>query len=472
MQFTSLFFLIFFPFIVFTYHMIPNKWRNIWLLVINYFFYSCFSFSGAIFLLMVTVITYFAGIAIEKANETKDRKLWNNGILLGGGISCILFLCVMKETVCSFPNMILPIGISFYSLQAIGYLLDIYRGKMPAEKNYLHYFVFLSFFPTIQSGPIEKAQDFLPQLKIAHKFDYDGVKNGLLLMLWGYFEKLAVADMAGVIVNGVYSDYEVYSGWTIVLATIIYAFQLYADFDGYSNIAAGAAQVLGYDLVHNFKYPYFSTSVKEFWQHWHISLSAWLKEYIYIPLGGNRRGNKYMNIIITFAFSGLWHGVGLHYLLWGILHGAYQSAEGIIKKFCKVKRNVTNMFHVLWKFVRMLAVFFVVDFAWLFFRAPDTTTAFCMIEKIYKGLREYNGILSECMKTGITRLQIFFLLFGLICMFIVDVIHIRKGRVRSKIAHFPIVIRWGIYYGVIFILITIMIANMGIDASNFIYEQF
>lgn len=327
------------------YYVFPDRWKKVWLLASNYCFYLWAGGMGALLLLhVITAITWLSGILAEKADvdctsNIKKRQIWF------GVIAVLTILCICKYGG-SIVNhhfgkgnfqIFLPIGLSFYSLQAIAYVTDVYRKKLKAEKSYINYSLFLSFFPTIQSGPIEKAENFIPQLKKSQRFDYDKVKNGLLLMLWGFFEKIAVADMAAVFVNSVYENYEMYSGGTIWIATILYAFQLYADFDGYSNIAVGAAGTLGYDLVNNFRQPYFAMSVKDFWRRWHVSLSGWLREYVYIPLGGNKKGNKYVHIFVTFLVSGLWHGEKLHYLVWGALHGCFQVIEGMVTDRLNVK---------------------------------------------------------------------------------------------------------------------------------------
>lgn len=466
MQFTTFRFLFFFPFVVLAYYLFDDKWKNKWLLVVNYYFYMCFGVIWAVLLQIVTMVSYFAGIAIEETVTKNSRGIGRKKILMGS-IGGITILCVVKH---SHPSTIfLPIGISFYLLQAIGYVIDVYEGKIAAERDYIQYTTFLSFFPTIQSGPIEKAEHFLPQLQESRRFDYDNVKNGLLLMLWGYFEKMVVADLAGILVDSVYSDYKAYSGGMLIIATVLYAFQIYADFDGYSNIAVGAAQVLGFDMVRNFRQPYFADGMKEFWKRWHISLSNWLKEYVYIPLGGSRCGNRYANIMITFVVSGLWHGGSLHYLVWGVLHGFFQAVESIMKSK-EINRGGLN--GAVIKAFKILITFFLVDFAWLFFRASDLSTAVGILNKIFQGLGNLAGIISEGVGTGISFLQIFFISMGLICMFAVDIMHVLNWKIREKVARLPIAIRWGLYYSVLLILLIILIANMGVDAANFIYGQF
>ncbi len=317
MQITSIVFMIFFAIVVLIYYTIPNKFKKIWLLLTNYCFIVSFSLDSLACIIFITVISYFVGLLLE--NKRINRNAVSKKITMASGIGCILILYLFKMSISFGAAPVICIGLSFYFLEAAGYLIHVYDSTIPAERNCLHFAIFLSFFPKLQSGPIEKADVFLPQLLQQHEFDYDKVKNGLLRMVWGVLEKIAIADMLSILISAVYDNYCEYSGFLIILCTVLYAFQLYGDFDGYSNIAVGAAGILGYDLTINFQQPYFSASVGEFWRRWHISLNNWLRTYIYIPLGGNRRGNllKGFNTMIVFICSGLWHGCDITFLVWG-----------------------------------------------------------------------------------------------------------------------------------------------------------
>lgn len=230
-------------------------------------------------------------------------------------------------------DLLLPVGISFYTFQALSYTMDVYRGDIVPERNFFMYALFVSFFPQLVAGPIERSKNLLRQVNQPHVFDYDNMREGLLVILWGFFLKLVVADRVAIIVNTVYGDYPQYGGMYIIVASVLFAIQIYCDFAGYSTIAIGAAKVLGFQLMENFDCPYFSCSIGEFWRRWHISLSSWFRDYLYIPLGGNRRGTliKYRNIVIVFLVSGLWHGAAATYVMWGLIHGIYQVIGGITK---------------------------------------------------------------------------------------------------------------------------------------------
>ena len=268
-------------------------------------------------------------------------------------------------------DVILPVGISFYIFQALGYLIDVYRGDIYAEKNFLQYALFVSFFPQLVAGPIERSKNLLKQLAETKTFNYENVRQGLLIMLWGYFLKMVIADRSAILVNAVYAKYLEYKGFQLITANILFAIQIYCDFMGYSTIAKGAAKVLGFDLMENFHEPYFACSIKDFWRRWHISLSTWFRDYLYIPLGGSRCSTwkKYRNIMITFVVSGLWHGASLTFVFWGFIHGAYQLLEDFIAPYVeriitKLKINTTVF---SWKLLRILKTFILVDIAWIFF---------------------------------------------------------------------------------------------------------
>jgi D-alanyl-lipoteichoic acid acyltransferase DltB (MBOAT superfamily) len=310
----------------------------------------CWNAEYALLILTTTVITFGSGMVIEKAREADNENrskaklavaasfILNIGILfyfkytnfalglmggllnrVGVGISIPVF------------DIVLPVGISFYTFQALSYTMDVYRGDIYAEKNFFKYALFVSFFPQLVAGPIERSKNLLKQLQ-PHKFNYEDFRDGFLLMLWGYFLKLVLADRIAIFVDTVYKDYYQFGGMYIVVATMLFAVQIYCDFAGYSVIAMGAAQILGIKLMENFDAPYLSTTVAEFWRRWHISLTSWFRDYLYIPLGGSRKGKlrKYINIMIVFLVSGLWHGASLSFVLWGGLNGLYQVIGSLL----------------------------------------------------------------------------------------------------------------------------------------------
>lgn len=335
MLFNTFSFWIIFPFIFFFYWIIPSRFnlvKKMFLIFVSYLLYMNYNVAYALVLLYVTIITYKGGLYIEKVSDKRKLlitigafltlgpllifKYYN--FLIGSGNALLEYIGLRF----SLPglNWAIPLGISFFTFQAIGYLWDVYYRRMSAEKSFIDYMLFISFFPQIASGPISKASELLPQIKNTRPFDYSQAVEGLKLLLWGMFFKVVVADRLGLYVDTVYKDYEHYSGLTCLVASLFYSIQIYGDFAGYSWMAIGIARILGFDLINNFKRPYFSTSVTDFWRRWHISLSRWLKDYVYIPLGGSRcsKLRNYWNILITFLVSGIWHGAtGL------LLYGAF-----------------------------------------------------------------------------------------------------------------------------------------------------
>ena len=395
MLFNSLEFLLFFPLVCVVYFAIRGtRWRNVFLLAASYYFYMNWKPVYALLILSSTLITYFCGLLLERYDSKKRKKaILSASIVLNIGIlllfkyhslinaSVTAFLCAIGVywQVPDF-DVLLPVGISFYTFQAVGYSIDVYRGTVKAERSFVTYAVFVSFFPQLVAGPIERASNLLPQFHEKHSFSYRNAAEGLRQMLWGFFMKLCVADVLAEFVNAVYNNVSQHNGTSLVLATVLFAFQIYCDFGGYSNIAIGAARVMGFRLMENFTRPYLSLSIKEFWKRWHISLSSWFRDYVYIPLGGNRvkYGRHLLNLMITFVVSGLWHGANWTFLLWGTLHGTYLIIGNLFRKFIYCPKQET----IVSKILSIVFCFVLVDFAWIFFRADNTADAFSIIGKI------------------------------------------------------------------------------------------
>lgn len=357
--------------------------RNWFLMLASYLLYANWRPSYALILFVITLLTYFGARFIEAKEEHRKR-----GIVLIFATLTVIPLLVFKyynflnESIWSFLssvglryelhglNWAIPVGISFYTFQALGYLFDVYYGKEKAEKTFVDYALFVCFFPQIFSGPISKAKELLPQIKEKRVFKYEQGVLGLKFLLWGMFLKLVLADRLGLYVDKVVADYAMYDGPTCVLSAIFYSLQIYGDFAGYSLMAVGVAKLMGFDLINNFSRPYFSISVTDFWRRWHISLSRWLKDYVYIPMGGSRcsKLRNYWNILITFLVSGIWHGANWTYIIWGIIHGAVQVIE---KAFGLNKKESKGV----WRFVRIVITFAIVTFAWVFFRMPTISDA-------------------------------------------------------------------------------------------------
>ncbi len=493
MIFNSLHFLIFFPIVVCLYFVIPKKVRYIWLLVCSYYFYMSWNAKYAVLIATSTVITWAGALFIEKSAKRQIRILClvsvlvsNLGILFFfkyfnfflGNINRILNHMNVQVLEVSF-DVLLPVGISFYTFQALGYTIDVFRKNTRAEKNLLRYALFVSFFPQLVAGPIERSKNLLKQMHEVHSFDAERVKNGLLLMLWGFFQKVVIADRIALCVTNVYDNYTAYTGLQIAIATILFAVQIYCDFAGYSDIAVGAAQVMGFRLMQNFRAPYFSKSVAEFWRRWHISLSTWLRDYIYIPLGGSRCGRlrKYVNTMVTFLVSGLWHGASWNYVVWGGLNGGYQVAGDVsaslrkkIAKHCKIRTECFT-----YRLFQMLLTFCMVDFAWLFFRAESLKTALHMLWHGIHNIGLFSWIDANSV-LGITTLGIdekdfYLMLITITVLFVVDVIRI-KYPIRVILEKQNLVFRWGLYYMVILIILIFGVYGVLFDASSFIYFQF
>lgn len=386
MLFNSVHFLLFFPVVCalfFCWRSVGS--RNVFLLLASYYFYMNWQPVYALLLLTSTLITYFAALLMAKSElQSVRRRLWLTlSIVLN---LSILFLFKYYQFVADnvtalfchwgidlgmpeFP-WLLPVGISFYTFQALGYSFDVYRGHISAERNLITYALFISFFPQLVAGPIERSSHLLPQFKKWHSFSYDDAMTGLRWMLWGYFLKLALADRCGIYVDAIYNNLEYHNGTSYLIASLLFPFQIYGDFAGYSLTAIGAARVMGFRLMENFRRPYFAATVSEFWRRWHISLSSWFKDYVYIPLGGNRvsRPRGYFNVMMTMMISGIWHGANWTFIVWGTLHGLMQCIEKMLGLGRASFKGMRRLVHVF-------ITFFWVSAAWVFFRADSVSDA-------------------------------------------------------------------------------------------------
>lgn len=403
MIFNTFFFIWFFPIVFVVYYILQTVTcktngkkvliRNIFLLFISYFVYIRYNPSYALVLLGVTITTYIAALIFDGG-----KKYSRKGSLFGFAVIIALmpllvfkysgFASTIVNDAFSFLginikmsglNWAIPLGISFFTLQSLGYMYDVYAHKIHAEKNFITYSLFVSFFPQIVSGPISKASDLMPQLRQSNTFNYPLAVQGLKWLLWGCFLKIVVADRLGLFVDVVFNNYQAYSGSTCMFYAILYAFQIYTDFAGYSFMAIGTGALLGFRLQNNFNRPYLSSSVTEFWHRWHISLSLWLKDYIYIPLGGNRcsKLRNYVNILVTFLVSGIWHGANWTFIVWGLLQGIFQ----VLEKFFNIhKRKATKP---LSRFIKIIITFVLVDLAWVFFKMPSVNDALSYILLIF-----------------------------------------------------------------------------------------
>jgi alginate O-acetyltransferase complex protein AlgI len=442
-----------------------------------------------------TAITYLTGLLIAKANNIDDaekskrlKKFWlivsfSSSIFILFIFKYLNFFCKSIVRVSSLFNisiaykpfdLLVPVGISFYTFKALSYTMDVYRNDVKVEKNIFRYALYVSFFPQLLAGPIQKSKDMIYQFYERHSFDYDRVKNGLLLMLWGYFQKVFVADRLAILVDRVFDNPANFKGFQIIIAAVFYAFQIYCDFNSYSDIAIGASEVMGFKTFKNFMRPYFSKSIKEFWGRWHISLSSWFKDYLYIPLGGNRRGKfrTYCNIMIVFLICGLWHGAAVNFIIWGGLHGIYQVIGRMLKpaktKIIDKLKIKTDVFS--FRLLNVIVTFILVDFAWIFFRANKFSDSVILIKNMFyfNPWIFYDG---SIFKQLLNSKDFFMAAFGIGTVFIVDLIQ-RKQSLRLLISKQNIVFRWAIYLAAVIIIFTFGIYGPGFNAQQFIYMQF
>lgn len=502
MLFNSIDFLIFFPIVLFVYFVFPCRIRYIWLLAASYFFYMCWNPFYIVLILLTTVITYICGRSVGKLKNTagmeehRQNKLMKL-IITAGFLSNIGMLVYFKYTnflietlnsvlvrfhieIVNKFDILLPVGISFYIFQALGYIVDVYRGTVKAEKNFLRYALYVSFFPQLVAGPIERSGNLLSQIKeepFRKLWNYQRVTSGLILMLWGYFLKVVIADRVAVLVNTVFAGYEGYQMTALWTGAAAFAIQIYCDFAGYSMIAIGAAKVLGFQLMENFDTPYFAVSVVDFWKRWHISLSTWFRDYLYIPLGGSRcsKMKKYRNILITFGVSGLWHGADWTYAAWGGLHGIYQIAE---KELAPLVRKINDRCHTKtdsfgYRFFRRLVTFVLVDIAWIFFRADSIHQAVHYIKRMIL-YRDWWSLFDQQIYTlGLDIREMHILGFALLVMFAVEAIKYKKGELLDAFLQRQwIVFRWSILFMLLFVCIVFGYYGPGFDSSQFIYFQF
>ncbi len=478
MLFNSIRFVLFFPIVTAVYYILPKNLKNIWLLLAGYYFYLCASPAYLPILVCSTLVTYAAGRALP-GRETTQRK-W----ILFFGVSCNLctlfffkyfsFACSVIGVASPF-RILLPVGISFYLFQAIGYLVDVYRGTIPAERRFLPLALFISFFPCLLSGPITRAGDMIPQFDSDHIFDYDRIRHGLLRMLSGYFMKLVIAARLEIVTTGIIDYYQDVTPWALALGIVLYAFQIYCDFASYSELAIGAAEVMGFTLPENFRQPFFALRTAELWRRWHISLMKWFTDYLYIPLGGSKKGRirKYLNILIVFALSGLWHGASWTYVCWGVLCGVFMVIGEILAplrtgliSLIPVHNRLTQKLHHL---LQIFLTFGLFCTALIFFRAPSLSAAAGMLHRIFLEFRPSDILTLSPFSLGLGTFNFGILVFALIILLLTDLIkEYRGGDAAAWLLHKSTPCRWAFYYTAVILILF----STQIGAANFIYFQF
>ncbi len=486
MIFNSFNFWLLFPIIFVVYWAIPVRYlkaRNAFLLGISYLLYMNWRPAFALVLLGVTAITFYGGIVSDnlkenpaiKSREAQRKMLVVCFALLGllpllsfkyynffnDSLTLGLERCGLKFSLPGL-NWAIPVGISFFTFQAVGYLLDVYHGRIKAERNFLDYSLFVSFFPQVTSGPISTAKDLIPQFKTVREVNYEQCVSGLRMLLWGMFLKCVVADRLGLYVDMVYANYIYFSGLNCFIASVFYTIQIYCDFSGYSLMAIGIAKTLGFDLINNFNHPYFATSITEFWKRWHISLTRWLTTHVYINLGGNRcsKVRQYINIMLTFLVSGLWHGANWNFVIWGVIHGVLQVVEKATGIAPKGKYFDTIESLKLLKPFRIVVTFLLVNFAWIFFRMPTCSDAWGVVTRIFTDHTE-QIFLYKANKTDLLLISV-----AILSLLIVELK--QEFFQKSLKCLDKSWCKW-----ILYILCFVIILCMGVlDAGSFIYISF
>jgi alginate O-acetyltransferase complex protein AlgI len=479
MLFNSLEFLVYFPLVVAVYFLIPHRFRWLWLLGASYWFYMAWRPVYALVLVAITIVDFASGILIDRATTQRAKRGFLT-LSIASNLSILFFfkyfnflndsLRSLVGAAYSIPalDVILPIGISFHTFQSLSYTIDVYLGRKEPERHVGIFALFVAFFPQLVAGPIERATTLLPQFRERHAFVEARVASGLRLMLWGFFKKLVVADRLALYVDEVYSKPDAHGGSQLLLATYFFAFQIFCDFSGYTDIARGAARVMGYELVLNFDRPYHAASLSEFWRRWHISLSTWFRDYLYVPLGGSRHGRSrhLTNLMVVFLVSGLWHGANWTYVVWGGLHGLYLVTSVVT---AGARERIASRFGLdravaLRRAVGVAITFHLVLFAWIFFRAPTLAAAGSVVTGILGGI---DLSVASLVLPSFDRME---LLLAAASLVLLEVVHVaqRRSSVEGWFAGLPIPCRWAVYH---FLLLGILLFGR-FDEQEFIYFQF
>lgn len=481
MLFNSLSFAIFLPIVFALYWLTKGRRKqNILLMIASYYFYACWDWRFLFLLAFSTVLDYYTGIKIEESEKKSSKKFWfwlSVGVNLGflGFFKYYNFFAEsFAELLSGFGlhadpwilQIILPVGISFYTFHGLSYVIDIYKERIQAEKSWIDYALFVSFFPLLVAGPIERATHLLPQIKKDRTFNYTNAVDGLRQILWGLFKKMVVADNCAHYANIIFNDYHHYTGVTLIFGAILFAFQIYGDFSGYSDIALGTARLFGFDLLRNFSYPYFSRDIAEFWRRWHISLSSWFRDYLYIPLGGSKGGNwmRVRNTFIIFIVSGFWHGSNWTFIVWGFLNALFIMPSIILK----TNRNNLDivaqgkLFPNFREIFQLVITFSLACFAWIFFRSASVTDAYGYIGRIFSTLGKGIGYPYKLLN-GDLKVLIFILIMLIFEWIMREQLH----PLRKPFTKLPTAGRWIIYF-----LLAILVLLFAGEQAEFIYFQF
>lgn len=483
-------YILFVPLCALLYHLLPKRFSEWWLLAACLFYYCTWTPAALPVLLAVVLVSYLGGLCLQKLHRKQKR--------MSPALAVFLLLTLSALLVCKYsqfftssiqrllrhfgaqvtlqaPAFLLPMGISFFTLQAISYLVDVSKSKLPAERNLLYYLLYMSFFPSVTSGPICRAPELLPQFRGKSRVTYSQVKHACLRMLRGYFLKLVIADRISPWVSFIYSDTQQYAGLPMWSAVLLYGFEIYADFAGYTDIALGAAELFGFRLPENFDMPYLSRSIREFWHRWHISFSSWLRDYIYIPLGGSRcsKLRKYCNVMVTFAVSGFWHGSGWNYIAWGLLHGVFQVIGGVLapvrEKLCGVLHfRPQNKLRIV---LSTLFTFGLVDFAWIFFRCNSIHSAFAVMKGLFfSGGTPFWDLISAQFTNGLLGFEL--VLASILIVMILECMQYHFGSLYPRWLHWNGALQWVSVFCLLALVLVCGVYGPSYSAQSFIYAMF
>jgi len=489
MLFNSFQFLLFFPIVTVIYFLLPFKYRWLHLLIASCIFYAAFIPVYLLILFLTIIVDYIAGILIASAEGRKRKSFLILSIVVNVGILCVFkyynfFIENINEFIhqsgivthdLPYLNIILPIGLSFHTFQAMSYTIEVYRGNQKPERHFGIYALYVMFYPQLVAGPIERPQNLLHQFHEKKIFDYNSVVSGLRLMMWGLFKKVVIADRLALFTDPVFSNPHEYQPLILVTATFFFAFQIFCDFSGYSDMAIGAARVMGFKLMKNFDKPYQSKSISEFWSRWHISLSTWFKDYLYISLGGNRVSipRWYFNLFFVFLVSGFWHGANWTFIVWGALHGFYLVFAIVSKKYREKFSRRTRIEKIAWLncSLQVIATFILVLLAWVFFRANSVKDAIYILQKFPIAFGDFFLLLRGQNVIG-TNLPVDLITIGFSFLLIIFMETFHYFGTKRNIVHLfdkqPSSLRWAAYYVVI-----LMILFFGVfESRQFIYFQF
>lgn len=490
MLFNSIEFLIFLPIVAAIYYLVPARLRWLILLGASYFFVIRWEPAYLLLILTTTAAGYLTARKMEnEENNAVRRRYFLLGIIINLGLLIAFkYFNFINDNIRSlfglfgagYPvpdlKILAPLGISFYTLQVIGYSIDVFQRRMGAEKSPGAFALFVSFFPQLAAGPIERARNMLPQYKASHTFDYERTVTGLLRIAWGFFKKLVVADRLALFVNAVYNDPTQYTGAPLIIATYAFAIQIYCDFSAYSDIAIGAARIFGINLMENFSQPYFSKSVSEFWRNWHISLSTWFRDYVFFPLRRSMLKSNVWNAgtflplaippLATMLLSGLWHGPDWGFVVWGGLHGVFILFDTVWNQYLRSRFGFRKVPESLKAVLQIIATFNILSFTWVFFRANSLSDAVYVLQNLFVNLRLQATGITWIMPGGKFQLAIAILAAALVG--IVDVLQYRKTNLRAFALRRPLWMRWAVYFALIFVIL--MFGKFGV--AEFIYVQF